>query len=596
MSPLPIADALAAVYREVATNDAGDVATYIPALAAADPSWFGISLVTVEGESYDLGDADRQFTIQSISKPFVFGMALEDLGIEATLARVGVEPTGNPFNTISVDEVSRRPFNPMVNAGAIVTSSLLVGSDPKAKLQRMLDGFAALLGREPEIDEGVFESESKTGDRNRAIGYFLRAFDMLPSDVDAVLDLYFRQCSILVSCHDLAVMAATIANRGINPVTGDRALPEHLVPQLQSVMATCGMYDFAGEWVYRVGMPAKSGVSGGILASLPGQIGIGVFSPPLDSRGNSVRGIAVCEQLSQRFGLHALRPVGSRSTVVRRVFRGDAVRSKRVRTPGETAALRSAGHEITVLELQGDIVFATVEALSRAIARELSASSFLVLDTKRIDVVDVAAEKLLAELPAMAAEYGVTLVATAHAPAFAPGAHLVTDTRDAALEWCEDQLVARDATDHVDAAVDLADHELLAGLDADELEAITAAMPLEPYPKGAVVFEEGDPATELYLVMSGVVSVTTSIEGRRHRLATIGAGSAFGEMAAVDGGARSTTVVADEDTTCRVLSLPVLADLRDRAPGIATVLYANLARSLSQRLRDANHEIRALED
>ncbi len=285
----------------------GQVADYIPELATADPAWFGIAVAGArDGQLFEAGDSEQEFTIQSISKPFVFGLALEDNGREAVSARVGVEPTGDAFNSIiKLDEGSHRPHNPMVNAGAIATAALIKGATPVERLNRLLDMFGRYIGRRPKVDVAVFASERQTGHRNRAIAHLLLNFGMLPANVEDVLDLYFQQCSILVTARDLAMMAATLANGGVNPVTGVRAIAAEYVQDLLSVMYTCGMYDYAGQWAYEVGLPAKSGVSGGVLTVAPGRMGVAVFSPPLDNHGNSVRGVAVSRALSRRFGLHS---------------------------------------------------------------------------------------------------------------------------------------------------------------------------------------------------------------------------------------------------------------------------------------------------
>jgi glutaminase len=300
----PFRATLRQLYEEIRSIDEGTIASYIPELATADPAWFGVSVVSVDGQSFDAGDTTRSFTIQSVSKPFVFGLALEDHGREAVMARMGVEPTGEAFNSIVLDEKSNRPFNPMVNAGAIATANMIKGKDFPDRVKRLLAMFGRYCGREVHVDNAVFMSERATGHRNRAIAHLMLNFGMVQDSVDESLELYFQQCSMLVTCHDLAVMGATLANHGVNPVTGERALSDEYVKDLLSVMHSCGMYDYAGEWAYRVGIPAKSGVAGGIVAVVPGQVGIGVFSPLLDAKGNSVRGIRVCSELSRRFGLH----------------------------------------------------------------------------------------------------------------------------------------------------------------------------------------------------------------------------------------------------------------------------------------------------
>jgi glutaminase len=307
--PLPIQpdllqsaiDDLHSQYRSLHT---GTLASYIPELAKMDPNWFSICITTVDGQSFEVGDSRQLFTIQSISKVFVHGLALEDHGREPVLTRVGVEPTGDTFNAIVLDEDSKRPYNPMVNAGAIATTSLIKGKGATDRLNRMLAMFERYIGHESFIDMPTFMSERTTGHRNRAMAHLMLNFGMMDEKVDEALDLYFQQCSLMVNCLDLAVMAATLANRGKNPLTQVQAIPACYVRDILSVMYTCGMYNFAGEWAYTVGLPAKSGVSGGLIVVVPGRMGIGIFSPPLDKRGQSVRGVKVCEQLSQRFGLH----------------------------------------------------------------------------------------------------------------------------------------------------------------------------------------------------------------------------------------------------------------------------------------------------
>ena len=283
----------------------GTVASYIPELAKMNPDAFSICVASVDGDVLSVGDNTQLFTIQSISKVFTYGMALEDCGRDVLLSKVGVEPTGDPFNSIiRLDENSKRPDNPMVNAGAIATTNLIQGQTTTDRLNRILQSFNAYSGRDLYVDSAVFMSERTTGHRNRALAHLMRHFEMMDDRIDETLDLYFQQCALLVDCRDLALMAATLANNGVNPRSGDRAIQSEYVRDLLSVMYTCGMYNFAGEWAYRVGLPAKSGVSGGIIAVVPGKMGIAVFSPPLDVHGNSVRGVKVCEDLSNACKLH----------------------------------------------------------------------------------------------------------------------------------------------------------------------------------------------------------------------------------------------------------------------------------------------------
>ena len=276
-----------------------------PKIAESEHKRFAICLATADGEIFCAGDDDRSFALQSISKVFVYGMALDAHGRDNVLKRVGVEPSGDAFNSIVFDERNNRPYNPMVNAGALATTDLVEGGDPAEDLERILGVLRRYAGNEDlKVDEDVFALEMGSADRNRATSYLMRSYGMISHAVEENLALYMQQCSVCVTSRDLAVMAATLANGGVNPVTKEQALTSRYVRDVLSVMHTCGMYDFAGQWAYEVGIPAKSGVSGGILAVVPGKLGIGVFSPGLDVYGNSVRGIKVCEEISERLGLH----------------------------------------------------------------------------------------------------------------------------------------------------------------------------------------------------------------------------------------------------------------------------------------------------
>lgn len=282
----------------------GQVATYIPELTKANPDDFGVCLVTSDGRVFEAGDCDRPFTIQSISKPFTFGMAIDELGQERVLQRVGVEPSGDAFNSIELQPGNNRPFNPMVNAGAITVTALLHAQHRQGALAHLLDRFSTIAGRQLEIDHAVYESERRTGHRNRAIAHLLLNFGVVHEEAEAALDLYFQQCSILVTCRDLAMMGATLSNMGCHPLTGRPALSIAAVKDVLSVMFTCGMYDYSGQWVHRVGVPAKSGVAGGVVAVVNRQLGIGTYSPRLDKFGNSSRGIEACADLASQLGLH----------------------------------------------------------------------------------------------------------------------------------------------------------------------------------------------------------------------------------------------------------------------------------------------------
>jgi len=360
---------------EFSSVEDGALADYIPELTQADPGGFGLAVSSADGYIYESGDDRTEFTIQSISKPFTYALALDAVGREAVDAKIGVEPSGDAFNEISVDERTKTPKNPMINAGAIAAVSLVPGATPDERFARIAQFYSACAGRPLELDEDVYRSEKATGNRNRAIAYMLTSFGVLENP-DDVLDVYFRQCSLRVTSVDLARMAATLARGGINPQTGRRVTAAKVVQRTLSVMVTCGMYNGAGDWVSAVGMPAKSGVGGGITAVLPGQLGIGVYSPLLDTRGNSVRGVLACRALSERLGLHFLT-VGRESRATIR-------------------ATYSPRDRVRVYEMHGDLMFAGVEKVLRTVDRDSDEFSVAILDVTRADTINDAARHLLA--------------------------------------------------------------------------------------------------------------------------------------------------------------------------------------------------------
>lgn len=287
------------ILEKFSAETRGKLPTYIPELAKAHPESFAISIVTVEGKVLQVGDIQTFFTIQSIAKPLVHGLALETHGREKVLGMVGLEPTGDSYNSIRLQPGSHRPYNPMVNAGALALSSLIPGENTEARFHTLQNLFERYMGHAAPFDEHVYKSEKKFGNHNRAMAYLMLNFKVLQGDVESILDDYCKECSFLVNTTDLAIIGATLANGGKNPFTKKQALDPEYLADILSVMFTCGMYDFAGEWAYKVGIPAKSGISGGILGVVPGKMGLGVYSPLLDNRGNSVRGIKVFQSLAE---------------------------------------------------------------------------------------------------------------------------------------------------------------------------------------------------------------------------------------------------------------------------------------------------------
>ena len=379
----PIPSYLDEVLQSVAADRTGVLANYIPELAEADPERLGASIAMVDGELYASGDTDSLFTIQSISKPFVYALALADRGFEKVLDKVGVEPSGEPFNEISLEDSSGRPLNPMINAGAITTHSL-VGTEtmnPAERMERVISGLSAFAGRSLDVDEAVYSSEIEHAHRNLAIAHMLRSHDILTENPAGVVEGYTRQCSLLVTVQDLAMMAATLANYGIQPVTGEQVVPKTVVRQVLSVMFTCGMYNAAGDWATQVGIPAKSGVGGGIIGAVPGQLGLATFSPRLDVHGNSVRGVSLFERFSSDMGMHVMNiPTVARSAIRANYRIG-------------------SGEKITqVIQLQGRIRFAGAERVIRDIVDTHYTGTRIALDISRVYSVDEVAQHMLLEI------------------------------------------------------------------------------------------------------------------------------------------------------------------------------------------------------
>lgn len=388
----PILDYLDAIIEDTEHVVSGARADYIPELASADPDRVAVALCTVNGTVYASGDANHEFSIQSMSKPFAYALAIEDHGLEFVLDRVGVEPSGEAFNELSLDPETGRPRNPMINAGAIVTHAL-VGEDHRPAADRVLRLFSDLAQRPVEVDEGLAASELETGDRNLGLAYLLHASGGLEQDPAAAVAGYVRQCSANVTVRDLALMACTLANGGVQPNTGQRLFGRRTTRYLLSVMASCGMYDAAGDWLTSVGIPAKSGVAGGILGVLPGQVGVAVFSPRLDAHGNSARGVAMMERLSKDLGLHLMEP-------------GRPARSSLRETRKEVVD----GEPATVYVLQGDMVLSSIEALVHELVENTPSTHLVVFDMSRVDEVLPVARRTSAAMTAKLVDTGHRII------------------------------------------------------------------------------------------------------------------------------------------------------------------------------------------
>jgi glutaminase len=301
--PAAIDKALKEAHAKYKTLQEGKNADYIPALAKVPSSLFGIALVTTDGQVHTVGDSDALFSIQSISKVFTMARVMEDSGEQVILDGVGVDATGQVFNSIvAIEQYKGHQMNPLVNPGAIATTGMVSGKTDAEKWSKVLATYEAFAGRKLAVNQEVYESEAATNQRNQAIGALMYAYGLIQDDPKMVTDVYTRQCSVNVSAKDLATMAATLANGGKNPVTKKQAVAAEHVPNILAVMATAGLYDDSGIWLYNVGLPAKSGVGGGIIAVAPGKFGIAAFSPPLDAAGNSVRAQRGIQYVAEQLG------------------------------------------------------------------------------------------------------------------------------------------------------------------------------------------------------------------------------------------------------------------------------------------------------
>ncbi|MBC2855050.1 glutaminase A [Cetobacterium sp. 2A] len=291
--------------RNIDKCSLGRVADYIPGLSAANKENLGICLITNDGEITSVGDYDVKFTLQSISKPLSLMLAILDQGEKYVFSKVGMEPTGDPFNSIRKLETGgmRKPFNPMINAGAIEVCSMIKGKTSEDKFNRVLN-FIKVISENDKLDinNNIYLGEKKTGNRNRSMGYFLKGEGLIQDDVEDVLDVYFKQCSIEVTAVDLAKIGMFLSRGGVTS-KGERIVSEHVCTIVKTLMITCGMYDGSGEFAVKVGVPSKSGVGGGIMSVAPGKMGIGVFGPALDIKGNSIAGISVLEEIASNLNL-----------------------------------------------------------------------------------------------------------------------------------------------------------------------------------------------------------------------------------------------------------------------------------------------------
>lgn len=608
MSDSLIIDLLEELHREFLEDRSGTPLQGVPTLDGIDEDAFGICIAMADGMVYEFGDTDVEFCIQSISKAFTYGLALSDHGKERVDGTIDMEPSGDAFNEISLHPETGRPRNPMINAGAIAAASLVAGDSAEEQSRRIRQLYETYAGTELTLNEGVFADELREGNRNRAISYMLQENRKLRTEADDAVEVYLRQCAVNVTCRDLAMMGATLANNGVNPLTGVRAIDPLLAERVLSVMSTCGMYDAAGEWVAEVGMAAKSGVGGGILAVLPGQLAIAVFSPRLDEHGNSVRGVATCRRLSKELELHALHVTRGARGAIRTSYDLLDAPSVLQRPEADRRALEEHGHLARIYELQGDLLFAGAESVIRRLCEDGRELEYLAIDVRSIDEIADITARLLMGIRALLRGWGCepvlidyqdrTLPEPPEAAAAVP--IRVFHSRAEAIEWMEEQLITRHGADRtVEQAFDFRSHPLFAGVDERFVDALEELLEPREYATGEVIVEQGDTDAGVFLILSGRVrqSIVRASGGERS-IATLTPGSCFGDVYLATGNPHPMTVTAEEEARLLTLTRETFARMRETDPDLylATLhIFLHMIHDEQQRMLAVIAGTRAVE-
>ncbi|GAA2100124.1 glutaminase A [Brevibacterium salitolerans] len=597
------------------TASAGSPAEGLSVLYGGDPDHLGIAMTTADGFSYRVGDACEEFSIQSISKVFVYALALMDSGFDLVDGKIDVEPSGSAYNDLSSEAGSGRPKNALINIGAIAATSLVRPVGEETAFERILAVFSACAGRQLSLDEEVLRADYETGAHNRGLAWFLSSWGIIEGDPNPAFDDYTKQCAISVTAADLSMMAATLAHLGVNPATGERVFPEDVVERVLSVMLTCGMYDDSGDWVTTVGLPAKSGVGGGIIAVLPGQLGIATYSPPLDRHGNSAKGIVAHEEMSADLGLHIVRAGKPGRAVIRSHTTVDRDHSSLRRSPEDEAVLEEHGDRAHILELIGDVHFSGFEAVSRLI-EELDEPQVVVLDIGKVDELSGSALMSLARLAATmdeegiavgvvdpdallrrhelkrallreAAEAGVVDGAVEAAPT--DGAEgqsrlpvRIFASRHAALVWAEDAVLLSEE----DAGAQPVRQQgpVLGGLSPAVRAVVRGLLTAETAEEGQVIRAPGDDFDGIRFVVSGEVH---SVSPDGELMAVLRAGATFGEYALGTGAGQPFAVIAAQRSRFELLSAEALERMEAESPAAAAALWRSIAHDGYARLVQA---------
>lgn len=569
------------------TAAAAEPPAHAKVLYGADPTRMGIAMTMADGHTYRVGDADVEFSIQSISKVFVYALALMDAGFDAVDSKIDVEPSGSAYNDISSESGSGRPKNPLINIGAIAAASLVRPDAGQTVFDRVLATMSACAGRELHLDEDVYQQDLATGAHNRGLAWFLSSWGIIDGDPGAAFDDYTRQCAVSVTAADLSVMASTLANLGVNPITGERVFTEEVVERVLSVMTTCGMYDDSGDWVATVGLPAKSGVGGGIISVLPGQLGIATFSPPLDEHGNSASGIIVHEEMSADLGLHFVRAATVGRSSIRHHATVDVVHST-VRRPAEAdAVLAEHGDRAHLVELVGDIQFSGFEAVSRLVG-ELDEPLCVILDFTRVDELSAATLDSLHRLADAMADAGIALSVVDPDQLLADHVEVMDirtfALRFAALAWAETLVLTRFGDESCFYNPEYANAPMLEELAPEHREVVQDRLEQHRYRTGTVVRGIGDAFDGIRFMRSGEVR-TYSVDGGL--LAVLRAGTTFGEFALNPDGGQPFDMVVTRDATVDFLPAAAIDQLAVDHPAAAAALWRSITVNGYTRLAQA---------
>ncbi len=589
-----VRDLLASVYDACVDDRSGELYRGAAALDDIDPDSFGIALTTSDGYAYEVGDTRLPFYIQSISKPFVYGIALTDQGTDAVDAKIDVEPSGELYNEISLHPTTHRPRNPMINAGAIVAASMVGGANPEEQVDHIVDVFSAYAGRRLAVDDEMYAAQTASGHRNRAISHLLREFGILEGDPLLAYEVYVRACSMVVDCRDLSMMGATWVNGGVQPVTGERVLAPELTERVLSVMSTCGMYNAAGAWFAEVGMAAKSGVGGGIVAVLPGQVSIAAFSPRLDRRGNSVRAFQACRLLSRNLELHAMHVARGARSAIRDSYDILEVPSALQRPMADRRVLEQHSHKTKIYELHGDLLFAGVESVVREISTASDDLELIALDVRRISEVAEVSRRLLLELRDVLGENGCDVYL------IDPDGLLSDDSRsvafksiEAATVYFEDRLLERygEGGPEEDEFV-FEEHPALAGFPDRVAAALRSRLAPRKYDNGELIVAEGDDEAGAFLITRGRVrSSLRTATGATSRLATLTPGNWVGDVYVVTGNPHPLTMHAVGAVEALELTRAEYAKLVDEDPELRSAILTMFMHSIHD---DIDRSLRAL--